>query len=321
MFRVIHVMGAHVSMYSVLLFIGIAAFFVVYFLLVEKGEKLDRFNSNRMLVVSAAGIAVLGLSALVFNSIFHSIEKKKLIIGGITWLGGVIGCFPFMVFAIHKFVPKAKGSALDYFSLLIPGLVLAHAFGRLGCFCGGCCYGKVTNGPFGVSFPAGSIAANQYPSASGGSLPVYPTQLFEAAFDVLLFAVMLIFRKKLKRYNIEIFLYSYGAVRFLLEFLRGDDRGSTGFALSPAQVICIIMVIAATLLILYRNGVIFKKYAEKCRQWREEAASAPPRTGKRKKGQSEDAVNALKELHKLKKAGAISTDEYEKKKNELLKRI
>lgn len=321
MYPAIHVMGAHVSMYSVLLFIGIVAFFVTYFLIVEKGEKLDRFNSNRLLVVSAAGIAVLGLSALIFNSVFHSIEQKKLVIGGITWLGGVIGCFPFMIFAIHKFVPKAKGDALNCFSLLIPGLVLAHAFGRLGCFCGGCCYGKVTYGPFGVSFPAGSAAAHQYPGNSGGSLPVYPTQLFEAAFDVVLFVVMVVFRKKLKKYNIEIFLYSYGAYRFLLEFLRGDDRGSTGFALSPAQVICILMLIAATLLVLYRNGVIFKKYAEKCRQWREEAAKAPPHVGKRKKTESEDAVNALKELHKLKKSGAISAEEYNRKKDELLKRI
>lgn len=321
MYRAIHIFGAHVSMYSVLVFFGVIAFFVSYYLVVEKGEKLDRFNANRTIIVSVAGIGVLWLSALILNSTFHSIEKGEVVIGGITWLGGVVGCFPFMIFAIHKFVPKAKGSAVDFFSLLIPGLVLAHAFGRLGCFCAGCCYGKVTDGPFGVSFPAGSMPARKHPAASGGSLPVYPTQLFEVAFDIVLFVVMVVFRRKFKRYNVEIFLFSYGTYRFLLEFLRGDDRGSTGFALSPSQFICLFLLVAATLLVLYRNKIIFKKYAEKCRVWHEEALAAPPREDKKQKSESEIAMAALKDLNELKQSGAVSEEEFERKKEELLKRI
>lgn len=323
MYPAIHIFGQHVYMYSVMIFFGIVAYFVCYYCMIERGEKLERHNSNRLLIASVAGIAVLGLSALIFNSIFHSIEEGKVIIGGITWLGGVVGCFPFMVFAIHKFVPKAKGNAVNFFSLIIPGIVLGHAFGRMGCFLGGCCYGKVTDSPLGVVFPSGSSAAKKYPGLDGGSLPVYPTQLFEAAFEFLLFLVMVLFRKKLKYYNVEIYLFAYSAFRFGLEFMRGDDRGSTGFALSPAQVFCFIAIVVAVLLVLYRNGITSQKLLKKRDEWRKQAENAPipqPSIGGRRSS-SEDAALALKELHNLKKSGAITKEEYEEKKADLLKRI
>lgn len=315
MLPAIHVFGIHIPMYSLMLILGIVAFIITYLVIVERVEKVDRTTSNRLLFTSALGIAVLGLSALVFNSIFHSIETGKIVIGGITWLGGVIGLFPFMIFAIHKLVPKAKGSAIEYFSLIIPGLVLGHAFGRVGCFFGGCCYGKVTDSIFGVVFPEGSLAALQYPAENGASLPVFPTQLFEAVFELVLFAVMVAGYKKFKKYNVEIYLIAYGIFRFLIEFLRGDDRGSTGFFLSPAQFICILILIAAVLLILFRRGIIFKKLYAKCAVWKEEAKSASTH----KKG--EVSLDTLKELHEMMEKGIITEEEYNEKKKDILNRL
>lgn len=67
---------------------------------------------------------------------------------------------------------------------LAPGLALGIAVMRVGCFCAGCCYGIVTTGPFGVTFPEGSVAhlmqlANGQIGLFDTPLPVYPTQLFE----------------------------------------------------------------------------------------------------------------------------------------------
>lgn len=315
----IHIFGIHISLYSTMLFLGIVSFFIMYFVLVERREKLDRTNSNRFVFVSALGIVVLGATAFVMNSIFHSIERGEIFIGGITWLGGVIWAFPFMLLAIHKFVPKAKGSAVEYFSLVIPGLVLGHAFGRVGCFFGGCCYGAPTDSIFGVVFPVGSAAAEQYPAYEGGpSVPVLPTQLFEAVFELVLFIVMMVFYKKLKRYNVEIYMFAYGVFRFILEFFRGDDRGATGFVLSPSQFMCILLLIGGILLVLFRSGVIFKKLNGKCAVWREEAAayvSAPA------KKQGEVSLDTIKELHSMMEAGIISREEYEQKKADILKRL
>ena len=318
MLRAIHIAGIHVPMYSVMVFLGIVAFFITYFVIVEKKEGVERASSNRLLFSSALGIAVLGLSAFVFNSIFHSIEKGKIVLGGITWLGGVIGAFPVMVLLIHRLVPQAKGNALYFFSLLIPGIVIGHAFGRIGCFLGGCCYGKVTDSIFGISFPEGSSAANLYPAEGGGSLPVFPTQLFEAVFEFILFAVLIIFRKKLKKYNVEIYLIAYGVFRFIMEFLRGDDRGTTGFFLSPSQFMCIILLITAVLLILYRNNVIFKKLNEKCLVWQQEAVQTTTGSPKKK---ADASLATLKELHSLMEAGVITEQEYQEKKKDILKRL
>lgn len=318
MLKAIHLFGIHIPMYSVMVFLGIAAFFLTYFLLVEKGEKIDRFNSNRILFAAALGIVVFGISAFILNSVFHSIEQGKLVIGGITWLGGVVGAFPFTIFAIHKLVPRAKGNALNYFSLLIPGLVIGHAFGRLGCFCAGCCFGGVTNSVFGISFPAGSSAAELYPGPDGNSLPVYPTQLFEAAFETLLALVLIVFRKKLKKYNVEIYLIAYGVFRFLIEFLRGDDRGATGMYLSPSQFMCLLLFVAATFLILYRNGVIFKKLHAKCLVWQSEAEEEVRRPSKK---QENSSLATIKELHRMMEAGIISEEEFREKKEEILKRL
>ena len=221
MLPAIHIAGIHIPMYSLMVFLGIVAFFVTYFLYVEKGEKLDRTTSNRLLFVSILGIAFLGFSAMFFNSLFHTIEAGEIRIGGITWLGGVLGGVPFTVFLIHKLVPKAKGRALYYFSLLVPGLVIGHAFGRLGCFFGGCCYGAETDAWYGIACQAiGGINTG---------VKVIPTQLFECIFLFVLSAVMALLYFKF-RFNCNFGLYAlaYGVWRFAIEFARDDHRGDHG---------------------------------------------------------------------------------------------
>ena len=333
-------------MYALMVAVGALSFLIYFKYNVEKRDKIDRVTANRLIFVSIIGFLVLGGSAFVFNSIFHSIEEGKILVGGITWLGGVIGLIPAMIYLIHTLVPKEKGNALNRFSSLFPGLVIAHAFGRLGCFFGGCCYGARTDGPFGVSFPAGSLAGKQYPDLNAPasecitnevtnelgeivtetlypSLPVFPTQLLEALFEILLFAVMIIFYKKLRNYNLEIYGFVYGTFRFILEFWRGDDRGTTGFALSPSQFMSIIIFIFAILLVLYRNGIIGKKYAKKCEVWRAEAKAAPASPGIVVPGFSKanQTADAIRVLHKLKAEGLLTEEEFKAKKAELLKRL
>jgi phosphatidylglycerol:prolipoprotein diacylglycerol transferase len=70
-------------------------------------------------------------------------------------------------FWVKKFYPN--NSLLDLLPIAPPCITVAHGFGRIGCFLAGCCYGKVTDSIFGVTFP-------------GMTHAVYPTQLFEALF-------------------------------------------------------------------------------------------------------------------------------------------
>ncbi len=304
-------------MYALMVVLGAVGYYVTFRVIIKK-EKIARRTADRLLFVSILGFLVLYVSAFVFNSIFHSIEKKRIVLGGITWLGGVLGAVPFTIFAIHKLVPKAKGNALYYFSLLLPGLVLAHGIGRLGCFFGGCCYGGVTDSVFGVRFPEGSSAAKLYPGPDGRSLPLLPTQLFEAVFEILLYVAMLLLRKKWKGYNVEIYCISYGVFRFVMEFFRGDDRGGTGLGLSPSQIMSLVLLLGAACLILYRNELLFKKLYAKCAVWREKAAlydDTAPIASKR------DPIDDVKRLHSLMEEGIITKEEFEEKKKEILKRL
>ena len=340
----IHFLGLPLPMYSVMVAVGAIACLIYFKVFMLKKERIDRITENRLIFISILGFIVLGVSAFIFNSIFHSIEEGRLIFGGITWLGGVIGLIPAMYYLIHVLVPKDKGNALNRFSTMLPGLVIAHAFGRLGCFFGGCCYGGVTKSFLGVSFPAGSAAGRQYPDTASTatkvveveneageiveqilypSLPVLPTQLIEAVFEILLFVAMILLYKKFKNYNVEIYCFVYGAFRFALEFVRGDDRGSTGMFITPSQFMCIILWIGATFLILFRNQKVFKKLYAKCTVWRKAAAEGPSGgTGSKPLFSSyQRTTDAIRDLHKLMEDGIITEEEFNKKKAELLKRM
>ena len=305
--------------YSLMVLIGAIGFVILTIFLLEKVEKIEKQITNRLLIISIFGFIALVFFAFIFNSLFHSIEKKTLYFGGITWLGGVIGAFPLTIWIIHKFCPAVKGEALKYFNLMIPGIVIAHGFGRIGCFLGGCCYGAVTDSIFGVSFPAGSTAANTFPGPDGNSLPLLPTQLFEALFEFILLAVMLILCKKIKYHFLETYAFSYGVFRFILEFWRADDRGSTGFFFSPSQMMSIILILSGIALILYHKRIILNKLHEKMDNYiitREEVKEEANPTKN-----NNNIINTIRELKSLFDDGIITEEEFQKKKEELLEKI
>ena len=246
--------------YTLMLVVGVVSY-ATYLLVTLKKEGKSKQVIEKALLVSVLAFAVMGVTAFLFNSLFHSIEQGKLVMGGITWAGGVVGAFPAFVILTHFIIKEERGNEINFFSLLVPGIVLGHAFGRIGCFMAGCCFGTITDSPLGVVFPVGSLAYDKYPNTltHDGSFPVLPTQLFEAIFEFLLFGFMILTKRKFKYNGAEIYLIVYGAFRFILEFWRGDDRGATGLTLSPSQFLSIVLIITGVLIILFKKKVIFKK--------------------------------------------------------------
>jgi phosphatidylglycerol:prolipoprotein diacylglycerol transferase len=125
-------------------------------------------------------------------------------------------------------------------------------FGRIGCFLGGCCFGLPSHSPLAVSFPAGSAAS--YEQAEAGlladknlpSLPVHPTQLYEAIGCLVIALCLLVWCLPRKRFEGQVmlqFLSAYAVLRFAIEWLRADDRGSL-FGLSTSQLIGAVIVLA-----------------------------------------------------------------------------
>lgn len=156
------------------------------------------------------------------------------------------------ILAIYVYCKIKKLEFLRYIDLFAAFVPLNQAFGRMGCFMAGCCYGRETDSFLGVVFPEGGLAP--------AGVKVLPTQIFMAVGDLVIFLILLWYysgdRKPGKTTVLYLVLYSIG--RFIIEFFRNDYRGSVGF-LSTSQFISIILLMI--------TGVIYwmltKKTADK----------------------------------------------------------
>ncbi|MCK4912640.1 MAG: prolipoprotein diacylglyceryl transferase [Candidatus Omnitrophica bacterium] len=152
---------------------------------------------------------------------------------GFVFYGGVSSG----ILALYILAKKYKINFLKSADIAALAIPLGHAFGRVGCFFYGCCYGRAVESKWSVLFPSES------PAGFGG-VKVIPIQLYSAFFLVLIFLFLLIL-KKYQKFNGQILLsygICYGIFRFIIEFYRGDPRG--GFlSFSTSQFMALIVVI------------------------------------------------------------------------------
>lgn len=164
--------------------------------------------------------------------------------GGLVFYGGLIGAVLTSVWYINR-------HRLPFFrvaDVFAPGIALGHAFGRIGCFAAGCCYGRPSplHSFFGVIFPE-----TEYSIAPSG-IPLYVTQLMES-FGLFFIFIFLFFFRKLKKFNGEVFLLYlilYPFLRIVMETFRGDKiRGVFfGGTVSISQLISLVWIVAALII-------------------------------------------------------------------------
>lgn len=195
------------------------------------------------------------LSAIIGSRVFYVIAsipewwKDPLVFfrfweGGLVFYGGLIAAVVVGVW----YGKKHHLSFLTVADTFSPGVALGHVFGRFGCFFAGCCYGRETppDFPLSVLFPQTKYSIAPYDHR------VYPTQLFEAAGELAIFAFLFFFRKR-KKFEGEVFLLYiilYPVLRSVIEIYRGD--GTRNFVipgvLSAAQLISILWVCIAAVI-------------------------------------------------------------------------
>ncbi|MDA3927082.1 MAG: prolipoprotein diacylglyceryl transferase [Kiritimatiellae bacterium] len=177
--------------------------------------------------------------------------------GGLMFYGGFILASIFTLI----YIKIKKINLFELSDVILTVLPLGHAFGRIGCFMHGCCYGKITQSKTGVCFPKFSPAWWEQsssnppliPESATQSLPVIPTQLIESAATLTLFIVLFIlFPKKYKKLGFitGVYLIAYAIIRFMIEFLRGDPRAAVG-PLSISQTISIGLIAVGIFAIAY----------------------------------------------------------------------
>ena len=183
-------------------------------------------NPSEILMINQGGLVIYG----------------AIIMAIVTWLTYI---------KINK-LPTMK--TLD---VLLTSLPLGLGIGRIGCFAAGCCYGypilRADVPWYAIKFPdrPDSIAPTDH--------YVFPSQLVDAAYNFLILAILLVFRKKFQKYNGQaswLFLILYGTFRSISEIYRGDtDRGFViqGY-ISTSQAISIPIVLFALYMLIFYKG-------------------------------------------------------------------
>lgn len=259
MYKEISIFNHKISTFAVCIVLGFL-FAIIVLLIDIKKRSLDKNRWDNFFAILPFLIIGGFAGAIIFDKIAHFREVALFELAGMSFAGGILSAIGLYLILYPKFVSKNKNNMIHDLNILVCPLLIAHSLGRIGCFMGGCCYGKVTNSIFGVMFPEGSLQHLQY----GYQAKVLPTQLFESAFLLILFFV-LYFYKKTWNYRVEIYLMGYGLFRFLIEFLRGDNRGSYFLSLSPSQWTSILFMIGGMIIILvkYKKRAGYANYSKK----------------------------------------------------------
>ncbi len=190
------------------------------------------------LLVSVGAIVGGYLFAALFQSFYNYLETGVFQWGvGTTFYGGLIGAaavFLILYFTFGHFFCKGKHIAQfnAMLSLIAPCIVLAHAFGRIGCLLDGCCYGRVSE--LGLPMFVNGVWEKRV-----------PIQLFESLFLFALCAVLVVLLLKKKgTLNASVYLIAYGVWRFIIEFFRDDERGASGLSfLTPSQLTALLLIL------------------------------------------------------------------------------
>ncbi|MCF6308273.1 MAG: prolipoprotein diacylglyceryl transferase [Flavobacteriaceae bacterium] len=193
------------------------------------------------------------LAGFVGGKLFFYLEKPvyffsnpKLMLENFS--GGFVfyGSFIFIIPIIIWYLKKHKISVLPMLDILAFTTLIVHSIGRLGCFFGGCCYGKPTNVFTGIAFPKTS------------GIKVHPSQLYEI-FVLLIIMAILFYIKKKQQFKGQLFLIYiilYAIARSFLELFRGDERGFVlNRYISHSQLIALVLIIV-TYMVYYKIKIL-----------------------------------------------------------------
>jgi phosphatidylglycerol:prolipoprotein diacylglycerol transferase len=220
--------------------------------------KKDRRLSSD-LVINAALVGIP--SGIIFSRLLHVIDlwdyyihnPGKIIGGeGLSIWGAVLGA----AIGIWLYSRISKKFSFGHLAdVIAPGIILAQAIGRVGCTLNGCCYGKTTSVPWAI------IYTN--PSTHGPvGIPVHPTQVYEIIYNLIVFGVLLLLRKRIKPDGALFFIYLilYSVWRLGIDFIR--DGTPFLFGLHEAQVVSIVVLAVAVPLLVIRMRHVKEEITE-----------------------------------------------------------
>jgi len=221
-------------------------------------------------VHTARAIACAYVGALAGGYLFEALRAVPAAVAAGSWgpmlhagraaYGGLL----FGIGAAALYLRAAGQPVAPFFDAVAVGTGLTFTLVRTGCFLAGCDYGVPTSLPWGVRFPPGSLAAldharRGFVPRGAASLPVHPTQLYEAAVGLVAAALaawtLARGRRGGRAFAVSLAVYAVG--RFAIELLRGDQERGQAFGLSTAQWVSLGIVAAVALVPALRRRRLF----------------------------------------------------------------
>jgi phosphatidylglycerol:prolipoprotein diacylglycerol transferase len=213
-----HIGARPVYWFGVLAAVGFGAALWHWTHLAGREDKPPEYASDIVLWLMVGGILGARLAYVVANWDTYArdfVGILRIDRGGLIFYGGFIGG----TLAILLLGLKRRERLLALGDFVVSGIPLGHAFGRIGCFLNGCCHGDWTTRWI------GHLADGRQ-----------PTQLYEALGNIAIYYCLakIYERRMFSGQVVSLYLIAYPGLRFLMEFLRGDERQMFG-PLSLAQ--------------------------------------------------------------------------------------
>jgi len=230
-------------------------------LLARREGKSFTYCSDLLFWIMLSGIVGARLAYVMSdfkNFVRNPLEILQVYLGGLIYYGGFFAAG----IAMFVFARMHRERILSLLDFVVTSVPLGHFFGRIGCFLNGCCHGKEYTGSFAVTFPGFPNESPAWIAQYGArhidryalrSLPAHPVQLYEAAFNLFVFALVVLTYRRRKREGTTtaVYLLAYPLGRFALEFLRGDERMRwPAVGLSVAQILSIVLFVTGLVLLL-----------------------------------------------------------------------
>ena len=207
---------------------------------------------NMGLIVLCATLVGCKLLMLISDFSYYAANPREIFsLSTLRSMGVFYGGLLLALAAAAWYLRKRRLPAWRVADCAAPGIALGQAIGRLGCLMAGCCYGAHTDVPWAIHFTSDYAAENM---GTPLNIPLHPTQLYESVGTLLLFGYLM--RRLSKRHIsgqvILEYLGLYAALRFVIEFFRGDSRGDVfNGLLSTSQFIAVIIFAAVIFFYFY----------------------------------------------------------------------
>lgn len=211
-----------ITFYSYGLMIGLG--FVAGVLVASKRAEMKGIDPDSLfwfiLALLAGGVVGGRLFHIALNS-WHYTDWKSVLDtrnGGLSihgvLMGGLVAAAAYSRFRLTKLT--------ELLDLVVPGVALGQAIGRIGCLLSGCCYGMETSGTWGFATRFAPGLRHPYP-------------LYESVADFLLFLTLIALAKRIRVSGglFLVYAFGYSVIRFFLEFVR--DNSAYVLGLSYAQ--------------------------------------------------------------------------------------